>query len=254
MIYPSMKLMQSILALLCLLTLPCTLLAEPAEQMVYDITWIGVSVGTMTVNSETLEEGILLRSIRIRNRPWIAPLYTVDNTVECRIESTTNGPRHTVTKKMAEKNFAQNDTLVIWPDIGQAVWNNAVSNTVQPFTVPKGSHDFVSFFFDLREAAAGGELKATGDYQLVMDGAVHALELKTGMPRRIRTPHGRMQAIRVQAISKSPTLFSRNRPKAVWVSTTEPVVLFADVKTRFATVRATLVKWEVDGEEIEIKN
>jgi len=248
-----MKLIRSILSLLYLLALPCTLLAEPAEQMVYDITWIGVSVGTMTVNSETLEEGILLRSIRVQNRPWISAIYSVDNTIECRIESTTNGPRHTVTKKMAEKNFAQNDTLVIWPDIGQAIWSNAVSNTVHTFTVPKGSRDFVSFFFDLREAAAGGELKAAGDYQLVMDGAVHALELKTGTPRRIRTPHGRIQAIRVQAISKSPTLFSRNRPKAVWVAATEPAVLFADVKTRFATVRATLVKWEVDGKEVEIK-
>ncbi len=153
---------------------------------------------------------------------------------------------------MAEKNFAQDDTLVIWPDTGQAVWTNAVSNTVHSFTVPKGSRDFVSFFFDLREAAAGGQLKAAGDYQLVMDGAVHALELKTGKPRRIRTPHGRMQAIRVQAISKSPTLFTRNRPKAVWVAATEPAVLFADVNTRFATVRATLVSRTVDGEIVVI--
>ena len=247
-----MKLMRSILALLCLLALPGSLLAEPAERMEYDITWIGVSVGTMTVNSETLEDGALLRSIRIQNRPWISALYSVDNTIECRIESTTNGPRHTIIKKMAEKNFDQNDTLVIWPDQGQAVWNNAVSNTVQSFTVPKGSRDFVSFFFDLREAAAGGQLKAAGDYQLVMDGAVHALELKTGEPKRIRTPHGRMQAIRVQAISKSPTLFSRNRPKAVWVAATEPVVLFADVKTRFATVRATLVSRTLDGKAAAI--
>ncbi len=220
--------------------------------MEYDITWIGVSVGTMTVNSETLDGGVLLRSIRIRNRPWISAIYSVDNTVECVIEPTPEGPRHTISKQMTEKNFDQDDTLVIWPDAGKAVWSNAVSNTVHTFTVPKGARDFVSFFFDLREAAAGGQLKAEGDYQLVMDGAVHALELKTGEPKRIRTPHGRMQAIRVRAISKSPTLFTRNRPKAVWVSATEPLVLFADVKTRFATVRATLVSRTVDGEPVAI--
>jgi hypothetical protein len=234
--------------------LPCTLFAEAREQMEYDITWIGVSVGTMTVKSDSLDDGSILRSIRIQNRPWISAVYSVDNTIECLIEPTPEGPRHTVTKKMAEKNFTQDDRLVIWPEAGRAVWSNAVSNTVHEFSVPKGSRDFVSFFFDLREAAAGGQLKAAGNYQLVMDGATHALELKTEPPRVIRTPHGRIHAIRVQAISKSPTLFSRNRPKAVWVSAAEPAVLFADVSTRFATVRATLVSRTVDGKEVKIGN
>jgi Protein of unknown function (DUF3108) len=220
--------------------------------MEYDITWIGVSVGTMTVKGETLDNGGLRRSIRIRNRPWISAIYSVDNTIECVIEPTPEGPRHTITKQMAEKNFDQDDTLVIWPAAGKAVWSNAVSNTVQNFTVPIGARDFVSFFFDLREAASGGQLKAAGDYQLVMDGGVHTLELKTGPPKRIRTPHGRMQAIRVKAISKSPTLFTRNRPKAVWVAAAEPAVLFADVKTRFATVRGTLISRTVDGKAIAI--
>ncbi|MDD4118253.1 MAG: hypothetical protein PHI39_08580, partial [Kiritimatiellae bacterium] len=42
------------------------------ETLAYDITWVGVSVGTMSVRSETGDDGALVRSIRIRNRPWIA--------------------------------------------------------------------------------------------------------------------------------------------------------------------------------------
>ena len=56
-----------------------------------------------------------------------------------------------------------------------------------------------------------------------------------------------IEAIPVDAVSKSPTLFSRNRPKSVWVATAKPAVLFADVESRFGPVRATLVKWTVDG-------
>ncbi|HPR69837.1 MAG TPA: DUF3108 domain-containing protein, partial [Kiritimatiellia bacterium] len=173
------------------------------------------------------------------------------NTVECRIESTPDGPRHTVAKRMGEKNFVQDDTLTLWPDAGKAVWTNAVSNTVHAFEVPAGARDFVSFFFDLRDAASDGKWSAAGDYQLVMDDALHALEIRVGEPRRLRTPWGRMNAIPVEAVSKSPVLFNRNKPRAVWVAAHRPVVLFADVETRFGTVRGTLARWEIDGHPVE---
>ena len=218
--------------------------------MEYDITWVGVSVGTMAVQNETGDDGNVFRSIRIWNRPWIAKIYPVDNTIECRIETTEQGPRHTITKKMGENNFVQDDTLTLWPDEGRAIWSNAVSNVVHSFQVPAGSRDFVSFFFDLRDSARDHSSKAGGTYQLVMDDAVHALEIQIGIPENLRTSQGPIRAIPVQAISKSPTLFKRNRPRAVWVAATLPVVIFADVQTRFGAVRATIETWEVDGQPV----
>lgn len=225
--------------------------AAGAELMKYDITWVGVSVGTMTVQSETNAAGNLLRSLRIWNRPLIALVYPVDTTVECEIGQTPEGPRHTIHKKVRENDFQQDDTLELWPDQGLAIWSNAVQKTVHRSEVPKGSRDLVSFFFDLRNIVATGPLKVGGDYQLVMDGAIHDLEIQMGAPRKIRTPHGRKEAIPVEAISKSPTLFSRNRPKSVWVATAKPAVLFADVESRFGPVRATLVEWNVDGVPVD---
>lgn len=220
--------------------------AGGSERLEYDITWVGVSVGTMSVRSETADDGAMVRSIRIWNRPWIALVYPVDNTVECRIEATADGPRHTVTKKIGEKDFLQNDTLTLWPEAEKAIWTNAVSNTVHAFDVPPGARDFVSFFFDLRDAAADGKWAGEDNYQLVMDDGLHALDIHVGEPRRIRTPHGRMEALPVKAVSKSKHLFSRNKPRAVWVATIRPVVLVADVDTRFGTVRATLATWEIN--------
>ena len=164
--------------------------AGTSETMDYDITWGGVSVGTLSIRSQTSEDGILRRTLRVWNRPWIALVYPVDNTIACRIEATAEGPRHTVTKNMGEKNFKQNDTLVLWPAAGRAVWSNAIRNVVHSFSVPKGARDYVSFFFDLRDAASGEKLKANVNYQLVMDDEVHALEIRTGTPELIRTPQG----------------------------------------------------------------
>jgi hypothetical protein len=245
-----MKSPRFILFSLCLLAwlgLPSPARAAHTELMEYDITWVGISVGTMTVKGESDDMGRILRSVRIRNRAWIAAIYPVDTTLECVIEPTPQGPRHTVVKKVVESDFRQDDTLVLLPDEGLAVWSNAVTHTVQTSAVPKGSRDLVSFFFDLRDAAGGGALKANGIYQLVMDGAIHTLEITTGPAKNIRTPYGRMEAIPVNAVSKSPTLFSRNRPRSVWVDATRPSVIFADVQSRFGNVRATLAKWERDG-------
>ena len=248
-----MDLRRVILLLLALLpaALPAPAATVRSELMQYDITWVGVSVGTMAVRSEARDDGSEFRSIRVWNRPWIAMVYPVDNTIECLIEPTPDGPRHTITKKMGEKNFTQNDTLVFWPETGKAVWSNAVSNTVVSFEVPADARDFVSFFFDLRDAAGTGPLRPAGDYRLVMDAGVHELEIRVGAPRRIRTPLGRMDAIPVEAVSKSPLLFTRNKPRAVWVAAHRPIVIFADVETRFGDVRGTLARWEINGEPVD---
>ncbi len=222
-----------------------------AELLEYDVTWMGVSVATMEVRSGTNATGALVRSLRIWNRPWIALVYPVSTFVECVVEPSDRGPKHTVRKLVSEREFQQDDLLVLWPDQRAAYWSNAVARTAHWSLVPKGSRDLVTFFFDLRDVLAGSPLSAGGRYQLVMDGAIHDLDIEIGEPKKIRTDFGRLEAIPVAAESRSPTLFSRNRPKSVWVATAKPAVLFADVESRFGPVRATLVKWEIDGQAVE---
>lgn len=225
--------------------------AAATEVLEYDVSWVGVSVGTMEIRSGTNETGHLVRSLRIWNRPWIALVYPVSTFVECEIEPTDRGPKHTVRKLVSERDFKQDDLLVLWPDQRAAYWSNAVARTSHWSLVPKGSRDLVTFFFDLRDVLAGSPLSAGGRYQLVMDGAIHDLDIEVGVPKKIRTGFGRLEAVPVKAESHSPTLFSRNRPKSVWVATARPAVLFADVESRFGPVRATLVKWEIDGKPVE---
>ena len=225
--------------------------AAGGEVLEYDVSWVGVSVGTMEILSGTNAANHLVRSLRIWSRPWIALVYPVSTSVECEIEPTDRGPKHTIRKLVSEREFKQDDLLMLWPDQRTAYWSNAVARTAHWSLVPKGSRDLVTFFFDLRDVLAGSPLSAGGRYQLVMDGAVHDLDIAVGAAKKIRTAFGRLEAIPVAAESHSPTLFSRNRPKSVWVATAKPAVLFADVESRFGPVRATLVKWEIDGKPVE---
>lgn len=225
--------------------------AAAGEVLEYNVSWVGVSVATMEIRGGTNDAGHIVRSLRIWNRPWIARIYPVSTFVECVVEPSDRGPRHTVHKLVSERDFKQDDRLVLWPDQRMACWSNAVAGTVHWSLVPKGSRDLVTFFFDLRDVLAGSPLSAGGRYQLVMDGAVHDLDIEIGEPKMIRTDFGRLEAIPVAAESRSPTLFSRNRPKSVWVATAKPAVLFADVESRFGPVRASLVKWEIDGNPVE---
>ena len=224
------------------------------ELMAYDITWVGVSVATMTVRNDTDEMGRISRSIRIQNRPWLSKVYPVDTTVECTIDETPEGPRHSVIKKVSEQNFVQDDTLLLWPEAGRAVWSNAVDHMVQTSAVPKGARDLVSFLFDLRDTARGETWKKGGTYELIMDGRINELEITPHPAKSIRTPFGRMMAISVTAVSKSPELFDRNKPRAVWVATARPVVIFADLQTRFGAVRATLSEWKSVGQNVDLKS
>lgn len=226
--------------------------AAGAEILDYDVSWIGVSLATMEIRSQTNDAGHLVRSLRIWSRPWISVIYPVSTFVECEIEPSERGPKHTVRKLVSEREFKQDDLLVLWPDQRAAYWSNAVARTSHWSLVPKGSRDLVTFFFDLRDVLVGSPLQVGGDYRLAMDGAIHDLDIQIGAPQTIRSAFGRLEAVPVKAESHSPTLFSRNRPKSVWIATARPAVLSADVETCFGPVRAALVKWTQDGVPVSL--
>lgn len=237
------------------LIVPVSAHAGRHEVMTYDISWLGMTVGGMTVQEEQRDDNTTHRTIRVRSRPWVATLYDVDTTIRCAIEPTSDGPRHTVTKSVAEGGFAQNDTLMLWPATGACIWSNAVAQSCTTSSVPANTQDVVSFFFGLRDTLQRQTTTPTNkDYRLIMDGAAHALEINVGETKRIKTPlgKGKVEAVTVKAVSKSPTLFSRNKPKDIWVAKARPAVLAVDVSITLGTVHVTLQSWTINGVAVEM--
>jgi len=230
-----------------LLFAPASARAERHEVMEYDISWLGMTVGGMTVQEDRRDDGTSTRAIRVRSRPWLATLYHVDTAVRCVIEPTPDGPRHTVSKAVAEGGFVQDDTLTLWPATGACIWSNAAAKSCTTSSVPVNTQDVVSFFFDLRDTLLRQAVSTNTSCRLVMDGAAHALEIKVGETKKVSTPFGKVEAAAVSAISKSPTLFSRNKPKSIWIAKARPAVLAVDMSIALGTVHVTLKSWTVDG-------
>jgi hypothetical protein len=189
----------------------------------------------------------VLRSIRVQSSDWVARVYPVDTTLQCAIAPTSEGPRHTVVKRVSEDDFVQNDTLILWPDSGRAVWYEAIAHTCTTSSLPRGTRDIVSFFFDLRDVIGQGVVQTGGLYRLAMDGQAHELDIHAGLTERRETPFGTLEAVALRLVSRSPTLFVRNRPRQIWISPDPPAVLQADVRITIGTVRARLISWERDG-------
>jgi len=235
------------------LVAPAIAHAGKTEAMTYDISWLGMTVGGMAVLNEQRDDGTTLRSIRVRSRPWAATLYRVDTTIQCVIEPTPGGIRHTVTKAIAEGDFNQNGTLQLWPATGTCIWSNATDKSCVTSSVPVNTQDAVSFFFDLRDTLQRQATPAAETYRLVMDGAAHVLEIRRGETKKIKTPFGKVDAVAVNAVSKSPTLFSRNKPKNIWVAKSRPAVLAVDVSITLGTVHVTLQSWTTNGFAVKLE-
>jgi hypothetical protein len=219
------------------------------ETQTYTVAWLGMSVGDVTVREETQADGIRTRSLSAKSYKWASAVHTVDYAVRCVTQPTPEGPRHTLSRTVSEDAFHQHDTLTLWPETGRCVWSNALSSVCATSSVPVGAKDAVSFFFDLRNAFSAPAAAAATNYLLVADGAAHTLALSVSAEETLKTRFGKVKAANISAVSKSPAVFTRNKPKAIWVATgARPAVLRVDVRTRMGTVRLTLDTWTRDGQ------
>ena len=228
----------------------------------YSISSYGITGGALTVTEEGDPNGALTRTVHVKSHGVASTFYDVDTTLQCVQEMTTRGHLHTVTKKVKEKDFAQNDVLSLCftGTNGLGMWMNVAKGTTNHFDISSNALDMVCFFFDLRERIAiseGAELplgtiKEVDDH-LIMDGTSHALSITAGKARKEKTSFGRIEVVPLELISKSPTLFVRNKPKNIRVSTHTPTVLSVDVGYSLGTAHATLESWTTNGIPVDLK-
>ena len=228
----------------------------------YSISSYGVTGGTLTVSEDTAADGTITRTVRIKSHAWASVFYDVDTMLQCVQEHTPTGTVHTVTKKVAEKDFSQNDILCLCfkssGDVPVAVkkswghWTDVQGGTSTVFNVESGALDMVCFFFNLRHHIL--EKTDTEDDHLIMDGASHAVSITVGKPTTKKTDYGKIEVVPVNIVSKSPTLFVRNKPKNILVSKHTPTVLSVDIGYSVGTARATLSSWTTNDIPVNLKS
>ena len=218
------------------------------ELMVYRMSWMGTTIGEMTLSSSISTNGALLRSMRVRSRSWARLFSSLDDTVTC--ESCGEGAalRRVVRKRVSEDGFEQDDRLVLWPNRGLAVFD-AGDGVCTTSSVPVGLEDMVTFFYDLRDLAPArtNGMPLAGVRNLVMDGVAHEIALTTGPVVRVDVPWGEADALSVEAESHSDGLFVRNVPRAIRIGLSPPALLSMEIEHGGHTVHVRLRDWLRDG-------
>ena len=220
----------------------------------YSISSYGVTGGTLTVSEETADDGTLTRAVRIKSHAWASLFYGVDTTLQCTQEHTPSGTVHTVTKNVAENDFSQNDVLRLCPGQGRGGWTNCQSGASAVFDITPDALDMVCFFFNLRHhILEQTDDPEQGDDHLIMDGTSHAVSITAGKPRMKKTDYGKIEIVPIDIVSKSPTLFVRNRPKNIRITKNTPTVLSVEAGYSVGTAHATLDSWTTNGIPVNLK-
>lgn len=221
------------------------------ELMVYRMSWMGTTIGEMTLSSSVTTNGGTLRSMRVRSRSWARLFSNLDDTVTCESDGEGADLRRVVRKRISEDGFVQDDQLVLWPNRGQAIFD-AGDGGCTTSSVPVGLEDMVTFFYDLRDLAPArtNGTSLAGERHLVMDGVAHKIALTTGPVVRVEVPWGKADALSVEAQSHSDGLFVRNVPRDIRIGLSPPVLLSMDVEHGGHTVHVRLRDWLRDGEPV----
>lgn len=222
---------------------------ESSEAMLYHAYWAGTRVGEMILEAGTNpEEGSSFKSLKVGTSSWAKIFNDVSMTMRSETFDTPDGPCSRFSKQIEEDSFSQDDTMRLWPLAGKATVENARTGVVTESTVPTGSVDIASFFYDLRECPllAGLETNAASR-TVVMDGRTHGIVISTGEVVKVDSPWGTVDARKFFVVSQSETLFRRNVPKCVMIATDMPVIVEMDVSRRTGNVRFKLVEWTTNS-------
>lgn len=219
-----------------------------AESMRYNAYWTGLKVGEMVLESGSRTNSEPYLSLRVGSRSF-ARLFSGDE-MEFLSEkaNTSSGTCLLFYKRLVQAGFHQHDVMRLWPDSGIAIWDDFENGSSTTSSVPVGSLDIASFFHGFRAMDDLDGLQTNAISRVVvMDGATHPIAISTGRVVRVNSKWGRTEAREYFVRSYSDTLFVRNVPKCIKVSTNMPVIVEMDVETGLGTVHFKLNGWETNA-------
>jgi hypothetical protein len=222
------------------------------ERLEYDIRWGLLSLGRASIENRALSSGgtnRIVRTMEVRNHPWAAVIYRIEDRIESVDERTDGGRKVCVRKQIHEGRFNQDDTLLIDYRSGKAQWEDRLSDKSANYEIPDGVLDYVSLVSHLR-TQGDLTLGQTNWYHLAMDAGTHELVVSAVTTGLVKTAFGRLAATQIRVKSKSEDLFARNVPGTMWVCQNPMVVVAMDGSTKVGTVRAVLRGWERNGRAV----
>lgn len=213
--------------------------ASHTEMMKYTITWRNITVGRAEMHL-IRRDGIVKSSFSVESTGFTRIFKNIDY----RIDHQEKKGVVTVSKKIQDGRFSQNDTLLV--EKGVAKWKDTKNEKWVEYQVPFGTLDYVSFMFDVRqEKKLVKNMEQT--YSLALDGSLHSVDViyeGTSLFNFIDKDYN----VNVFSIkTKSSILFSRNFPEKIFVHRDYPVIMGMKIRTNKNVVLVALEKWTLNG-------
>jgi hypothetical protein len=242
----------SLIRVLCLagLSLMACRACANDELLEFEVTYSGMTIGTMKLAQVQTADGTLTRSLHLKSSRWLATMgATIDDHIRSETARSPQGTCITVTKDVKENRFQRKESFTFWPEAGICMRTNRHQKTLERIEIPKDAHDMFALFLDLGKTLQHRNDPLTQELTLIADGKIYPLHVESKAPERIRTEAGKIQAIEVNLTSPSTKLFSKAVPKRAYFAAHLPLLLAAEIKTPFGTIHAALTSWKVNGVE-----
>ena len=189
------------------------------ETLTYRLYWGPLPVGEAQSSTRWEEEDgqkrLVIRFTARSNRV-VEKIYPVDIRIESVVDPVRFLPLRLV-KQTSEGSHIGDDRLSLDQDRGVAKWEDFHGNRVSEYPIAPGTHDFVSFMFDLRRHSL--ETGKTIAYPIAHEDRTQSVSITVGNRDLVRLPgQGAVPSLLLNLSGETADLFVRKVPGEVWVS------------------------------------
>lgn len=219
------------------------------ETLRYDGRVAGVKVAEMMIENGVSSNALPYHRFTVRSVGAARLFGRVDTEMWSETLGVGENACSLFSRRGHDHSVRQNDTMRLWPDSGLVVREMLDAGTSATSRVEIGSQDVATFFCNIGSLFEEGAFDTTNSVvrHVILDGKSHEVVITLGETNTLRTALGPMPVRDIEIISHSDSLFVRNKPKRIRLSTDYPAFLEMDIENRYGTQRFRLVEWERDG-------
>lgn len=219
------------------------------ETLRYDGRVAGVKVAEMTIENGISSNALPYHRFTVRSVGAARLFGRVDTEMWSEALGVGENACSLFSRRARDRSMRQNDTMRLWPASGLVVREMLDSGTSVTSRVETGSQDVATFFCNIGSLFEEGAFDTTNSVvrHVILDGKSHEVVITLGETNTLRTALGPMPVRDIEIVSHSNSLFVKNKPKRIRLSTNYPAFLEMDIENRYGTQRFRLVEWERDG-------
>lgn len=230
----------AVMLLLTLLPVQLSAAGRVPERLVYDLSWMGIPVGSAT--QEIGEDGGARKIVSTaRSNAWLSAFFPVDDRTETLLGKTGPFPGEPRLFRMhfREGSRVRNREITFSRAAGSALFHDRVSGERLRVPITADTLDIYSSFYFVRNQplTPGSSITIS-----VLDGKqLHRIVVRVIGRERVTVPAGAFDTIKIEPLVKAEGVFEGKRGVYIWLSDDERrIPVKAQTRVTVGSVTAVL--------------